>query len=45
MMMWLCPKCNREFKNTQQDHYCGKVETIDRYIAEQLASKSVTRWL
>ena len=35
--MWQCPKCKREFKNTQQDHYCGKVETIDRYIAEQTA--------
>ena len=34
-MMWLCPKCNREFKNTEQDHYCSKVETIDQYIAEQ----------
>lgn len=33
--MWQCPKCKREFKNTSQDHYCGKIETIDQYIAEQ----------
>jgi uncharacterized protein YdhG (YjbR/CyaY superfamily) len=33
--MWQCPKCKREFKNTNQDHYCGKIETIDQYIAEQ----------
>jgi hypothetical protein len=35
--MWQCPKCNREFKNTNQDHYCGKIETIDKYIADQPA--------
>ncbi len=33
--MWQCPKCKREFKNTNQDHFCGKIETIDQYIAEQ----------
>ena len=33
--MWQCPKCKREFKNTNQDHYCGKIETIDQYISEQ----------
>jgi len=33
--MWKCPKCKREFKNTNQDHYCGKIETIDQYISEQ----------
>lgn len=33
--MWQCPKCNREFKNTNQDHFCGKIETIDQYIEEQ----------
>ena len=33
--MWQCPKCNREFKNTNQDHYCGKIESIDQYISEQ----------
>jgi uncharacterized protein YdhG (YjbR/CyaY superfamily) len=34
-IMWQCPKCERKFKNTNQDHYCGKIETIDRYISEQ----------
>jgi len=33
--MWKCPKCNREFKNVDQSHYCGKAENIDDYIASQ----------
>jgi len=33
--MWKCPKCNREFKNINQSHYCGKAENIDDYIASQ----------
>jgi len=33
--MWHCPKCNRRFKNTNQDHYCGNIETIDQYISAQ----------
>jgi uncharacterized protein YdhG (YjbR/CyaY superfamily) len=33
--MWQCPKCERKFKNTNQDHYCGDIETIDQYIFEQ----------
>jgi len=33
--MWQCSKCGREFKNINQSHYCGKVDTIDAYIAEQ----------
>lgn len=33
--MWTCPKCGREFRNTNQDHYCGKVDSIDAYIADQ----------
>lgn len=34
--MWTCPKCGREFKKTNQDHYCGTApETIDEYIALQ----------
>lgn len=33
--MWQCPKCKRNFKNTNQSHFCGKVETIDQYIAAQ----------
>jgi len=34
--MWLCPKCGRDFKKTNQDHYCGDAPlTIDDYIALQ----------
>jgi uncharacterized protein YdhG (YjbR/CyaY superfamily) len=33
--MWLCPKCQRQFKNTNQSHYCIKPETVDDYIAMQ----------
>lgn len=33
--MWKCPKCGREFKNTEQDHYCVKPNSIDEYIAAQ----------
>ena len=33
--MWKCPKCGREFKNREQDHYCIKPETIDQYIELQ----------
>jgi uncharacterized protein YdhG (YjbR/CyaY superfamily) len=39
--MWQCQKCNRQFKNTNQDHYCGKIETIDQYISEQTAEAQV----
>lgn len=31
--MWVCPKCGREFKRTNQDHYCGKApKTVLEYI-------------
>ncbi len=33
--MWMCPKCGREFKNENQDHYCVKISAIDDYIAAQ----------
>lgn len=34
--MWQCPKCNREFKNKNQDHFCGEPpKTIDAYIDAQ----------
>jgi Uncharacterized conserved protein len=36
--MWKCEKCGREFKNTNQDHYCGKINTIDEYIDDQHAA-------
>lgn len=35
--MWTCPKCGREFKRTNQGHYCGKApETIEEYIEAQI---------
>ena len=34
--MWICPKCGREFKRTNQGHYCGKTpETVFEYIDSQ----------
>jgi len=35
--MWECPKCGREFKSKNQNHFCeaDKSETIDEYIAGQ----------
>ena len=34
--MWQCPKCGREFKNRNQDHFCGEPpKTVDVYIAAQ----------
>ena len=34
--MWTCPKCGREFKRTNQGHYCGKApETVDEYVDAQ----------
>ena len=35
--MWQCPKCGKDFKNTNQHHFCGKINTIDEYIAGQPA--------
>lgn len=36
--MWKCPKCEREFKNQNQDHFCEKPKTIDDYIASRSES-------
>ena len=34
--MWTCPNCGREFKRTNQSHYCGEAPaTIDEYILRQ----------
>jgi uncharacterized protein YdhG (YjbR/CyaY superfamily) len=33
--MWKCPKCGREFKNAEQNHFCSKITTIDDYILDQ----------
>lgn len=36
--MWTCPGCGREFKRTNQGHYCGKApEGIDEYLELQPA--------
>ena len=35
--MWTCPKWGREFKRTNQSHYCGKApESVDEYIELQI---------
>lgn len=31
--MWKCPQCGKAFKYTNQDYACGKINTIDAYIA------------
>lgn len=34
--MWICPQCGREFKRTNQSHYCGKApQTVLEYINSQ----------
>ena len=34
--MWVCPKCGRTFRNTDQSHYCGEPpKTIEEYILRQ----------
>lgn len=34
--MWVCPKCGRSFRSTDQSHYCGKTpKTIEEYILSQ----------
>ena len=33
--MWKCPQCGRSFSREGQNHYCGKIETVDQYIAGQ----------
>ena len=34
--MWTCPNCGREFKRTNQNHYCGNApSSIDEYILRQ----------
>lgn len=34
--MWICPRCGREFKRTNQGHYCGKApKTVLEYINMQ----------
>lgn len=34
--MWICPNCGREFKRTNQNHYCGSAPaSVDEYILRQ----------
>lgn len=33
--MWKCPRCGRELKNAEQNHFCEKPSGIDEYIAAQ----------
>ena len=34
--MWVCPKCGREFKRQNQDHYCGNPPiSVAEYIEAQ----------
>ncbi len=34
--MWICPKCGREFRRNNQNHYCGKApETVSEYSNAQ----------
>lgn len=44
--MWKCPKCGKEFKNTNQSHYCGKKpETIEEYVMCQDPEKQADLFL
>ena len=44
--MWKCPKCGKEFKNTNQNHFCGeKPITIEEYILLQDEEKQADLFL
>ena len=44
--MWKCPICGREFKNTEQSHYCSvKPKAIDEYISFQEEAKRADLYL
>ncbi len=44
--MWKCPRCGREFKNTEQSHYCGeKPKTVEAYILQQEPEKQADLFL
>ena len=44
--MWKCPKCGREFQNTNQEHYCGeKSKTIEEYMIRQDKDKQADLFL
>ena len=33
--MWTCPECGRHFSRKDQQHYCGKIDSVDQYIEAQ----------
>lgn len=44
--MWKCPKCGKEFKNINQNHFCGeKPKTIEEYILQQDREKQADLFL
>ncbi len=44
--MWKCPKCGKEFKNINQNHFCGeKPKTIEEYIMRQDEEKQAELFL
>ena len=44
--MWKCPKCGKEFKNMNQNHFCGeKPKTIEEYIMHQDREKQADLFL
>ncbi|NBJ94390.1 iron chaperone [Parablautia muri] len=44
--MWKCPKCGKEFKNMNQNHYCGeKPKTVEEYIMRQDEEKQADLFL
>lgn len=44
--MWKCPKCGKEFKNINQNHFCGeKPKTIEEYIMRQDEEKQTDLFL
>ena len=36
--MWKCPKCGRDFSRQDQQHYCGRAQTVEEYILSQSES-------
>ncbi|MDE6739298.1 MAG: DUF1801 domain-containing protein [Lachnospiraceae bacterium] len=44
--MWKCSKCGKEFKNINQNHFCGeKPKTIEEYIMRQDEEKQADLFL
>ncbi|MDR0396315.1 MAG: DUF1801 domain-containing protein [Oscillospiraceae bacterium] len=33
--MWKCPACGRDFKKEGQHHFCGEINSVEDYIADQ----------